>query len=227
MPRKPKPVDALELAARRLAGWSGCGQSWFADVRECRADASGNSDERGVMVGNCGLSLATRGRIEEQAGTKTSQPVKRLHRWSRATNHIGIPSHRPSREIPGAMSFAKLPGPLAPLLLLYACEDLRLWPAVERYALACYPNPEAVGDAMRRIRWGARGRFAPMPADERARQLRIRADTFRKRTRRAEAMLREWLDRAAWALLTALGDDANDVCLGAKSNLPLCRRKLD
>lgn len=130
--------------------------------------------------------------------------VKRLHRWKRAAGRVGVPSHRPCFDAAGALSFANLPGPLAPLLLLYACEDLRQWPTVEWFALACYPHPEAVGDAMRRILWGTRGRFAPMPADRRARQLHMRAETFRKRTRRAEAMLRDWLDRAAWVFLLAI-----------------------
>jgi hypothetical protein len=84
---------------------------------------------------------------------------------------------------------------------------LRQWPTVERFALACYPHPEAVGDALRSILWGARGRFSPMPADQRAKQLHVRADTFRRQTRRAEALLRDWLNRVAWGFLLALHDD--------------------
>jgi hypothetical protein len=218
MPRKDRPIDALELAARHLAGWNGCGQSWFADVRECRIDGEGKSDERGVMAESSGLSIAVRGRVEEQAGAKTAQPVSRQHHWKRVAGRVGIPSHRPCTLAPGALAFAKLSGPLAPLLLLYACEAYGQWPTVARYALACYPHPEAIGDAMRRILWGRRSRLSPPPQDTRARELGIRAATYRQQTRRAETMLRSWLDRAAWSFLLALRDDDENGTAGYREN---------
>lgn len=218
-------MDALELAARHLAGWSGSGQSWHADWEEQKlgardlpattlgdlspefSDAIKKGPARG---GPDALSICWRGRVTEQAGVQSRTLTRRQHAWVTAGGSVVLPRHRSHAEAAAALSFAKLPGPLAPLLLLYACEDLRQWPKVERFALACYPHPDAVGDAMQRILWRTQGRFSPMPRDHRAKQLGVRAATFRQRTRRAEAMLREWLDRAAWAFLFALMDDGTE-----------------
>jgi hypothetical protein len=200
-------MDALELAARHLAGWSGSGQHWHADFMQQAADEA-ERDSQHAGPQHYALSVCWRGRVEEQAGSKTKQRVRRLHRWSIARRTVAIPFHRPCHDASGALAFAKLPGPLAPILLLYASEDLRQWPTVERFALACLPciRSEAIGDAMRRILWGSRGQYSPPPQDARARSLGVRAATYRAQTRKAESLLRRWLDRAAWGFLLALND---------------------
>jgi hypothetical protein len=225
MPRKPIGCDVLEMAARHLAGWCGNGQTWFAEWDEVKS-AGPDADHESAHGGDA-LSIRWRGRVVEKgekgwlrkleleaAPKKGAGRVRQLHGWGRHGTKVAIPSHRPCRDAAGALSFAKLPGPLAPLLLLYACEDANQWPTVERFALACYPHPEAVRDAMRRILWGSRGVGSPPPQDCRAREIGVRAATFRQRTRRAEAMLRDWLDRAAWGFLMALNDEPENGTAG-------------
>src|SRR5688572_4554661 len=114
MPRKPKPIDALELAARHLAGWSGSGQTWFADWEE--VSTAGPAADMEAAGSPDALAIRWRGRVEEQAGARTRMRVRRFHGWGRHGTKVAIPSHRPSRDAAGALSIAKLTGPLAPLL---------------------------------------------------------------------------------------------------------------
>jgi len=192
----------IERAARRLAQALGMGHSWFADttvenIRDC-------SREDGVMAS--ALTVARRGRVAEQAAWSIngSSKVKRQHRWSSSRAVVAVPAFRREDEAIACLSFAKLDGPLEAILLLYATGDTkRFWPVVERFGLACLRNafaPEALNDAMARIMY----RRAAVAQDDRAKQLGIRASSYRGATREAEAMLRRWLLRAAKDFLNAM-----------------------
>jgi hypothetical protein len=209
------------MAARYLSGWRGGGQSWTAPtaLREASPEESGNA------LGSEHLWVVKRGKVEEQAGGRLvdGTRIKRVVSWrgrlpaepNGRVLRVATPRHKSSATAAAALAFAELPGPLGPLLLLYACEDLRLWKRIEPYLLACLPQPQAWEDAMRRIMWGTRATYSPMPKDDRAKQLGIRTSTYRRQTRLAESLLRKWLNRAAWgflcALLPGLEEDAGPV----------------
>jgi hypothetical protein len=98
-----------------------------------------------------------------------------LRSWQSHT-FVATPSFVPGYEALGALAMAKLEGPLETILLLYATGDVeRLWPVVERFALACICSEfasEAVTDAMQRILCGR----AAISKDGRARHLSLRWD---------------------------------------------------
>lgn len=192
----------IERAARRLAGALGTGQNWFAET--AIASARDLTHEDGLMPS--ALTIVRRGRVTEQAAKsiRGSGKVTRQHQWAASRTVVAVPACRPDSEALASMSFAKLDGPLEAILLLYATGDVkRFWPVVERFGLACLRSTfasEALNDAMARIMY----RRAAVAQDDRARQLGIRASSYRGATRKAEAMLRRWLIRAARDFLNAI-----------------------
>lgn len=192
----------IERAARRLAAALGTGQNWFADT--AIASARDLTHEDGLMPS--ALTVVRRGRVTEQAAKSIggSGKVKRQHQWSASRAAVAVPACRPDSDALGSLSFAKLDGPLEAILLLYATGDTeRFWPVVERFGLACLRSAfasEALADAMERILL----RRASLAQDDRAKQLGVRASSYRAATREAEALLRRWLMTAAGRFLAAL-----------------------
>lgn len=188
--------DAIERASRILAQAFGYGDSWF--TADCQFDAS-EAAARGEPTG--GLPIARRTETLERADRAAN--VGEFHHWKRAKGIAVMPRVRPKRNALGSLAFAKLDGPLEDWLLVYALQDWSRWPRVRRFAIACRPDPVAIDDAAQRILW----RTAEISQDQRANALRKKAETYRRSTRAAESMLREWLNRAAAAFLQALNGE--------------------
>lgn len=185
------PVSRVETVARMLAAGSGCGSFLSASVSQV---GQVTAETRGEVVG-----IAWRGTREESAARSIdgSTRARAMHAWTRAAGTAALPSYRPDPDVVAAMAGVEAV-PCA-LLKVFALEDWQAWPMVETAALVVITGKgsrEAVCDAMGRILW----RVAAVPQDERARQLHMRAADYRALTRRAEAVLREWLDRAAGQL---------------------------
>jgi hypothetical protein len=192
----------VDLAARRLARALGTGYGWAPLIQEARIEEPGSE----VLDQSCVLAIAKRGRVIEQAAKSIDgcRHVRRQHRWSTSRTVVATPSHRHDTEAIVALSFAKLDGPLEPILLLYATEDVtRYWPIVKRFGLArnaTWLDDCAITDAMQRILCGR----AEMSQDTRAKELHMRASSYRELTNRAELVLRGWLQTSATRFLMAL-----------------------
>lgn len=206
-----------ESIARRLARALGPGQPWTAN---CRYQAEGDE----VEAREDGLRVASRGRTLERAGDAvppealsaiperhlaTVEPwranhcirkgtgrrpdrVRELVDWT-PTGALATPHARMDTAMLGALSYAKLREPLGAWLEVFALERWPRWSEVMRCAVAQGHAPQAVADAAARILW----RRAPVSQDARAAELHIRAETYRRQTQQAEALLIAWLDEAA------------------------------
>jgi len=191
----------LEAVSRRLVAALGRGNHWQAEWHQ-----SGAAIESGKGEINRELRILGRGKVEEKAVRKDGHIiVPRVQTWSLRGGRVAVPRRSPDFDALAAVSFARLDGPLEAVLLLYATGDVhRYWPTVELYGLACLRSAfawEALTDAMQRIMC----RRAAISKDDRARQLGLRASTYREMTGRAEAMIRRWLSEAASRVLKALG----------------------
>jgi hypothetical protein len=188
--------NAPEIAARRLARALGMGSSWYADTDLLPLESEGEGS----------LAVARRSRVTEQAARSIdgTAHLKRQQQWKVSGSVVAVPCHAMDVTALGALSFAKLDGPLEAILLLYATGDVaEYWPTVERYGLACVRNAnasEALRDAMQRVLVGR----AEISQDDRAKHLGVRANTYRELTKRCEQILRRWLHRAAIAFTNAL-----------------------
>ena len=184
-------AEQLGRAAKRLAAAFGYGSGWMSPTLEMP-----ETDTWGEGVAP--LTIAHRGRVTEQAARSIdgSKHVRRQHAWAVHGGMVAVPTVSPDPFGQAALSFAQLRGPLEPLLLAYALESMPHWLKVEPFLHAVRPscNPITAGrDAMARIMYAA----AATPIDQRARELGIRAATYREETRGAEYVLRDWLVRAA------------------------------
>lgn len=113
---------------------------------------------------------------------------------------MSLPHFR--RDTMPMLAMAAVDAVPAALLRLYALEDMRGWPLIERAALVCITGKgarEAVHDAMARILW----RVAAASKADRARELHMRGYKFLQLTNRAERLLRRWLGMGARQLLDA------------------------
>jgi len=207
--------DIVDLAARRLAKALGYGPSWFADVREVADDERAYETTEGVDR----FGIVRRGHVAEQAARSISGSgrVKRQHRWSQIRGVAALPLSQPDTDAVGALSFAKLDGPLEAILLLYATGDMpRYWPRVQLFAVACFPGSYAElasTDAMMRLL----ARRAVVAQDDRAKQLHIRAADYRRITGSFETTMRRWLYSASARLLRSLQEEPSE---GPSSTVP-------
>lgn len=199
--------DAVERASRILAQAFGYGDSWLTgDFQFGPAQAwrparrrTGDGDE-GMPAVIAGLPIARRTETLEKADKAAG--VGEFHHWKRSAVIAVMPRVRPKVSALGALGMAKLGGPLEDWLLMYALQDWTRWPKVRRFALAVRPDPPALEDAVHRILF----RVAPVAQDVRARELGVRANTYRARTAAAEKMLLGWLERAANGVLNSMID---------------------
>lgn len=171
--------------------------AWHAELEWASGDDPDNSSDR--------LPVVRRGRLEDGAARSINGcgRVRQHRKWVGSAKAAVMPCHRPSSDVAAALSYAKLDGPLEPLLMLVCCEDLGRWPEVRRYALAALQHPhghEAVTDAMHRIMW----RRPVMPLEARAKSLRTRKADYAQLRALAEEMLHSWLEEAARQFLGAL-----------------------
>jgi hypothetical protein len=191
-----------ETAARKLSGWGGAGNSWFASCEHRKAGSLAAKE-----AGADGMAIANRGRIVEHAakGLHGSGSTRALHRWNRSAEWVAIPQTASQAGMAGTLGFAKLDGPLEAILLLYAAEDWTQWPIVERYALACWDGRrELLAHAMAAIMWPIR------KGDDKewAKLMRMRKADYLVARRRAEQLLGGWLDMAAERFMaSAKGND--------------------
>lgn len=190
------PADVVEVAARKLARALGHGYGWLAHVDQVAAESLA---ERGVARSEV-YAIARRCRVEEQAARSIvgSVRVRQLHRWSVSRAAVAIPQHRPDMGVLAALSYAKLEGPLEPLLCLYATGDPRYWSKVAPYALACSQGAHgavALQDAAQRLLFGR----ADVSQDRRAKELGLRASSLDCcRFRRHHPKLTGSAARTAW-----------------------------
>lgn len=193
--------EAIERAARVLAGALGYGSPWYATTIDAPFTPGTDDDPK-----NHALAVCSPGIVTEQAAWSVdgSRHVKRQRAWRQSAYRVAIPVCKPSHDALAALSLAKLDGPLEAVLLLYSTGDVgRFWPDVERFGRACVRGPfapEALNDAMERIMF----RRAFIPQDARAKMLGTRASGYRAATRAAEVRLRSWLLTASRRFLSAL-----------------------
>jgi len=190
--------DAIERASRVLAHAFGYGDSWLTADLQFGQDAPASAEGIATESQADGLPIARRTETLERANRAAN--VGELHHWQRCKGMAVTPRARLNRNAVGSLAFAKLDGPLEDWLRVYALQDWRRWPNVRRYAIACRRDPVAIDDAAQRILW----RTGELSQDGRARQLSTNAESYRRRTRAAESMLREWLERAATQYLHSL-----------------------
>jgi hypothetical protein len=218
--------DGSETIVRRMARAFGPGQPWAAP---CAFQPANEAPEdrglglpivgRGCTVERAGEAVSARAlgalgpahRLTAEAwqeshclragtGTRPDR-VRELVEWS-ARGGQATPLVRMDTALLGALSFAQLPPHLLAWIEVYALERWDRWPLVMRCALHVGLEAQATADAAARILW----RRAPVSQDDRARQLRVQAVTYRQATKRAERVLRAWLDDAQARVAAALGE---------------------
>ena len=196
--RPTEVIGIVEKAARKLAASYGTG-SYLKCIRDLMNTAN-------VKSRNENLGIAWRGTREESAARRinSSTNANALHRWTLAGGVVSLPRFYPDKHAIAAMfKVEKVP---AALMRVYALEHWHDWPTVEHAALIVIDGKgarEAVCDAMARILW----RKAVVPKDDRAKQLGMRAQSYRALTGKAELLLWRWLDRAGAQLLKAMRTD--------------------
>lgn len=153
------------------------------------------------------LAISWRGQVTEHAARSIAgtRHLRRQQEWTKSRGVAAVPSYRMDENALAAISFARLDGPMEAILLLYALGDVpRYWPTVKRFGLAGNPSWAddcAITDAMQRILC----KTAAVAQDTRAKELRMRASSYRQLTHRYERRLIDWLHRAASRFLAALG----------------------
>ena len=193
--------EVIERASRILARALGYGSPWFATTIDAPYEPGADDDPK-----NYALAVCTPGMVTEQAAWSVggSRHVRRQRIWRQSAYRVAIPVCRPDYDALGALSLAKLDGPLEAILFLYATGDVeRFWPVVERFGLACVRNAfasEALTDGMQRILC----KRAAVSQDARAKDLGVRASVYRAATRNAEILLRRWLLTASGRFIAAL-----------------------
>lgn len=166
-----------------------------------------DGDARGAAV-----PVAWAGQREESAARSIAggSRTPAMRRWSRSAAVVALPSFKPDRDAVAALG--RVEAVPAALLRVYALEDWQAWPVVEMAAMVVVSGRgarEAVADAMSRILW----RVAAVSQDNRAKDLRMRASSYRALTGEAEVVLRRWLDRGATQHLQAVAEIKQEVGL--------------
>lgn len=140
-----------------------------------------------------------------------AQRVREFEHWKTVAKQVCVPRASSGADVSAALTMARLPGPLRPLLLLYALQDERQAEAVLRYACAYGTRPEIVKDALVRFLFPAR-----VPTGDAKPSARMRASEYRKQLREASARLERWLHAAAAEFLRAY---SVRMSLGTSSHL--------
>jgi hypothetical protein len=188
----PTEAAEIERAARRVARLFGTGSGWRAETVILSPGAEDADSDW--------LVIAHRGYVAEQAARRVGSAtttVRRQHAWTIHSATVAVPAAmRADVQGMAALSYARLTGPLYPLLRAYSCESFADWQQVEPFLWRHCPSRNqliAGRDAMARTMY----RRAAVSMDARARQLKIRAADYRAETASAERVLRGWLLLAA------------------------------
>ena len=188
-------AQQMDRAARKIARMFGFGGAW-----EVTCSYGGGDDESAYE--NNRLTVAHRGRVNEKAfavvGGERVRLGTRQHGWTAHRGISAVPVAAPVVEGIAALSFLRVGRTAVDLLIAYSCEDFGAWLRVERCLHRELPSRHALmagRDAMARIMF----RCAVLTQDERARQLKTRAESYREETAAAERFLRAWLVTAATA----------------------------
>ncbi len=189
----------IERACKRLAAAHGYGQNFNTSTA---LPATQRESADGPRLRPDSYAVASLGGVVEQAARAVhgSSSARRVRNWSYSAGVALVPALVPDPSAQLAMSDAGLSKPLRHLLLTFALEDISAWYKVE----ACVLGPTA--DPLRTMAWrDAMARLmyfrAATPVDERAKQLRLRAATYREATEAAQLQLVDWLAQAARAYL--------------------------
>lgn len=214
-----------DAAGRFMAGGFGCGISWYADAPDAELD---NKDEHGIKTRDPDVLRAARRTVtEEKAGhhepewvagesdavqsqvrawlaTHTlsrhrGDSVREFRTWDHHHTFGAAPANPANYDVAHALSYAKLDGPLEPLLRLVALQDGTQWPRVLRYLTAKGYRPSPCRTAIRKILFPyARIVNVDAEADR-------HTATYREEVRAARATLERWLRTASWRFMRAHG----------------------
>ncbi len=127
--------------------------------------------------------------------------TRQLRSWKTQGALTAAPVRGSSRPVLHALADARLDGPLAAWLMLYALGEESGWPLVCRYMTACGHPEWAAWEAARRILDGDRHRSYREAAKDQACQ----ESRFRRQVQAAEKRLLDWLDRASRRVAAAMG----------------------
>ena len=122
-------AEQLGRAAKRLAAAFGYGSGWKSPTLEL-------PDTETWGEGMAPLSIAHRGHVTEQAARSIDggRHVRRQHAWTNHAGMVAVPTASPDPMGQAALSYARLRGPLEPLLLAYALESMPHWLATAMQA---------------------------------------------------------------------------------------------
>ncbi len=186
------PADwaQIERATKRLARAFGYGSGWRGEVLNVAESGMAESG----LDNSAAVALVHRGRVVDGAARsiRGSSSVRRQHAWTPHRGIVSVPHASPDPAGQAALAFAKLTGPLWPLLRVYALDELECWPEVERYLCRELPGRMmACRHAMARLMCRTKA------IDDQARVLGMRASTYRAQVREAEGTLARWLALAS------------------------------
>lgn len=126
--------------------------------------------------------------------------TRQIRNWKAQGSLMAAPVRGPSRPVLHALVDARLDGPLAAWLMLYAIGDERRWPLVCMHMTAC-GHPEWAGlEAARRLLVGRPQRSYRESAKDQA----LQEQRFRTEVQSAERRLLEWLSRASRRVAAAM-----------------------
>lgn len=133
--------------------------------------------------------------------------------WQQTQGVMVFPQTRPRRCVLLALAVAKLDGPLDAWLHVVAAGHFAKWPDVRRYVVACGHEGWAADEAAYRLC------VRREPIRVRAKLQGIRAARYAAEVDRAEARLREWLERACFRLLAVYEREGGAENYGEPSGL--------
>lgn len=214
-----------DAAGRFMAGGFGYGVSWYGDAPDAPLD---DIDEHGIRRRNLDVwRVARRGATEEKAGRydpdwladepetvrdaakawlashplseKRGDSVREFRTWQHHQTFGAAPTKPADYGAAHALAFAKLDGPLEPLLRLVALQDESQWPKILRYLTAKGHRPAPCRTAIRKVLFPyARVVNVDAEADR-------HAATYRAEVKAAREVLERWLRMASWRFMRAHG----------------------
>lgn len=126
---------------------------------------------------------------------------REFEHWQRTRVGPGVQVIRPKHSMHQCAleALAGIPKPLQSTLLLYALQDGRFWPTIERYARATLPQTahDGIGEGMYRL-------LKEPSKKARAQELRMRESTWAAMSDPALRLFESWVERAADAFLLQL-----------------------
>ena len=158
------------------------------------------STENQAMV----LSWSAANPIGDPPGSPAAARPRESQHWKRAARVALIPKAQSGAHAAAALAIADLPGPLRPLLTLYALEDAEQLEAIFLHAAARGLQPAATEHALRRLLWPA-NRVRGGKVDDCAIGAGLPREEYRLAYRTAYRVLRKWLHRACVAFVNACG----------------------